>query len=76
MIDAYLNGADLLSAYTMYQVRQSKKAAAKIAKENQVLKQNAASAAKAPVKGVAHSGAGEQEAEDDPFLKGLRSDGW
>lgn len=76
VLTAYLNGAELLPAYAMYQVKQSKKAAAKIQKENQVLKQNAAAAAQAPVKGVANSGASGKGEADDPFLKGLRSDGW
>ena len=43
-------------------------------KENAVLKQNAAAAAKAPVRGVA-AGAGQSASETD-FEKGLFSDPW
>ena len=72
---AYADGADLLSAYSAYRVQASEKAAKSIKKENQILKQNAASAAKAPVKGVSGGGSTNQKKED-PFLKGFDSDNW
>lgn len=76
VLDAYMHGANLPAAYALYQVRQSQKTAEQIKKENQVLKQNAAAAAKAPVKGVASTGVGVKEKGDDPFLRGLNSEGW
>lgn len=76
VLDAYMAGGNLVAAYAMYKLGQSKKAAAKVEKENQVLRQNAASAARSPVKGVANSGAGKKEKTDDPFLKGLLAEDW
>jgi len=75
VMQAYADGADLLSAYSAYRVQASEKAAKSIKKENQILKQNAASAAKAPVKGVSGGGSTNQKKED-PFLKGFDSDNW
>ena len=49
VMTAYENGADLISAYSAFRVRESEKASQTIKKENQILKQNAAIAAKAPV---------------------------
>lgn len=72
---AYSHGADLISAYSAYRVRESEKASKTIKKENQILRQNAASAAKAPVKGVTGGGNTGQKA-DDPFLRGFDSDNW
>lgn len=65
-------GIPLMSAYLAYQAKQSAKTAASLKKENEVLKQNAASAAKAPVKGV--SGGGVAPKKVDPFLAGFDSD--
>lgn len=76
VLDAYLHGANLTNAYTLYRMKQSEKAAEKIKHENQVLKQNAAAAAKAPVKGVSNTGAGAKNKENDPFLQGLNADPW
>lgn len=67
-------GIPLLNAYLAYREKQSAKTAASLKKENEVLKQNAASAAKAPVKGV--SGGGVAPKKVDPFLAGLESDNW
>lgn len=75
VMDAYMNGADMLSAYSAYRVAQSEKAAKSLKKENQVLKQNAASQAKAPVKGVTGGGS-TGGAKEDMFLKGFDSDKW
>lgn len=49
---AAAQGIPLPMAYMAYQQKQSAKTAASLQKENKVLKQNAASAARAPVKGV------------------------
>lgn len=65
----------LLDAYTEYEARQTKAETAKLRKENQILKQNAASAAKAPVKGVTGGGATDTKPKDD-FEMGFDSDDW
>lgn len=72
---AVARGADLLTAYSAYRVREGQKAAASLRKENEVLKQNAASAAKAPVRGVTGGGSTKQKKESD-FLKGFNSEEW
>lgn len=64
----------LLNAYQAYRDKQSAKTAASVAKENKILKQNAASAAKAPVRGV--SGGGVTPKKSDPFEKGFDSVDW
>ena len=71
---AAAKGIPLLTAYLAYRDKQSAQTAASLKKENQVLKQNAASAAKAPVKGV--SGGGVAPKKVDNFLKGFDSDPW
>ena len=48
--------------------------AASLKKENAILKQNAASAAKAPVKGV--TGGGVSPDKVDYFIEGFDSDPW
>ena len=71
---AAAKGVPLLTAYQAYREKQSAKTAATLQKENRVLKQNAASAAKAPVRGV--SGGGVEPKKVDNFLKGFDSDPW
>jgi hypothetical protein len=75
VMTAYANGASLLNAYSAYRAAQSEKAASTLKRENQILKQNAASLAKAPVRGVTGGGATAQP-KDDPFLKGFDADNW
>lgn len=70
---AAANGTNLLTAYLTFKGRQTQKAAASLKRENEVLKHNAASAAKAPVRGVTGGGATNTK-PDDPFLKGLSED--
>lgn len=70
---AAADGTNLLTAYLAYKGAQSQKAAASLKRENEVLKHNAASAAKAPVRGVTGGGATNTK-PDDPFLKGLAED--
>ena len=70
---AAADGANLLTAYLAYKGQQSQKAAASLKRENEVLKHNAASAAKAPVRGITGGGATNTK-PDDPFLKGLSED--
>lgn len=72
---AVSRGADLFTAYTAYRLKESSKAAASLKKENEVLKQNAASAARAPVRGVSGGGDTKQKRESD-FLKGFNSEEW
>lgn len=71
---AVSNGANLLTAYLAYREKQTTKAAASLKKENEVLKQNAASAAKAPVRGVTGGGATNTKPQND-LLKGFDSYG-
>lgn len=72
--DAATKDVSVVTAYFAYQNRVSAKAAASLKKENAILKQNAASAAKAPVKGVTGGGAAPEKV--DYFLKGFDSDPW
>lgn len=72
-------GAPLLSAYIAYRERQSAQAAASLKKENEALKQNAASAAKAPVTGVSGSGTtyGKPKSKFDlDFERGFDAGSW
>ena len=72
---AVSDGANLLTAYIAYREKQNSKAAATLKKENEVLKQNAASAAKAPVKGI--TGGGATNTKPTPgILKGFDDDAW
>lgn len=66
------NPKHLMLAYAEYEMAQQKAEAEKLRKENEVLKQNAASAARAPVSGTSCGGAVDPEPEDD-FLKGFNS---
>ena len=72
---AVSNGANLLTAYLAYRDKQTTKAAASLKKENEVLKQNAASAAKAPVRGVTGGGATNTKPQNN-LLVGFDSDDW
>lgn len=73
VVDAcVVKGKPLVVAYAEYEVAQQKAEADKLRRENEVLKQNAASAARAPVSGVTGGGATTTEPEDD-FMKGFNS---
>lgn len=72
--DAAMRGASLMNAYLAYKTRESDKTAASLKKENAVLKQNAASAAKAPVRGV--TGGGDTHTKKDSFEEGFDSVTW
>lgn len=72
---AAANGTNLLMAYVAYREKQTSKAAASLKRENEVLKQNAASAAKAPVRGVTGGGATNTKPKSD-LLKGFDSVEW
>lgn len=64
----------LIQAYHAYVDKQEKQRSRTVEKENRILKQNAASAAKAPVRGV--SGGGVAPKRSDPFEKGFDSTDW
>lgn len=68
------NGKSLVAAYAEYEVRQAKADAEKYRKENEILRQNAASAKKAPVSGTKGGGSTGVQGEDD-FLRGF-NDGY
>ena len=72
---AAANGANLLTAYVAYRERETSKAAASLKRENEVLKQNAASAAKAPVRGTTGGGATDTKPKNN-LLVGFDSDDW
>ena len=72
---AAANGTNLLTAYLAYREKQTSKAAASLKKENEVLKQNAASAAKAPVRGVTGGGATNTKPQHK-LLDGFDDDTW
>lgn len=68
-------GTPLVNAYIAWKGKQSEQAAATLKRENEVLKQNAASAARAPVRGTTGNGkVGEQR--QNPWLKGFDADEW
>lgn len=69
-----LGGKSLLAAYTEYEAAKSRSEAEKLRTENNIHKQNAANAAKAPVKGVASGGAAKDKSGEDDFLRGFNSD--
>lgn len=68
---AVSKGAPLLVAYLAYREKQSAKTAATLKQENKVLKQNAASAAKAPVRGVTGGGDTATKPKKDIFETGF-----
>lgn len=72
--DCRENGEHLLTAYAKYDRARQTAEAEKIRRENEILKQNAASAAKAPVSGTRGGGPTAVEPEDD-FLRGF-NDGY
>ena len=62
----------LLVAYIEYEAKQQKAEMEKLRRENQIMKQNEASANRAPVKGVRGGGATDTTPEDD-FMRGFNS---
>jgi len=67
------SGSRVIDAYQAYLSQQSSKAAETLKKENKILRQNAANAQKAPVRGV--SGGGVTPQKSDPFSEGFDA-GW
>lgn len=73
------NGIPLTQAYLAWESEASTKTAASLKRENEVLKQNAASAARAPVTGVTGGGAttGKPMSKfESDLMKGFDSDNW
>lgn len=73
--DAITSGKRLLQAYQDYERNSQAKQVQNLVKENQVLKQNAETAQRAPVTGVTGHGI-EGNEPDDPFLEGFNSEAW
>jgi len=69
-----LEGKSLETALTEYKVSQAKKEAERALRENRILKQNAASARRAPVRGLTGGGSTDMEPDDD-FLAGFTAYG-
>lgn len=75
VIQLAASGKSLLAAYLEYEAKQNTAETERLRKENQILKQNAEAAARAPVAGT--TGGGETDTKpSDPFLEGLNSDDW
>lgn len=68
------SGKNLLVAYTEYEATKSHSEAERLRTENNIHKQNAANAAKAPIKGVSIGGAAKDKSGEDDFLRGFNSD--
>lgn len=66
---ACVGGKSLIEAYNEYACRQ-RADAAELRKENRILRQNAATAARAPVRGVTRGGPTDSQPED-AFLRGF-----
>lgn len=71
--DAVENGKPLITAYLDYEAKQNNAELERLRKENQIYKQNAEAAARAPVAGTSGGGATDTKAED-PFLVGFNTD--
>ena len=71
--DCLKNGSGLCAAYAEYEAKRAKAEAEQMRRENEILRQNSAAAAKAPVKGTA-AGCSVKTEGRDPFLEGLLSD--
>ncbi len=70
---ACVDGKSLVEAYNDFARRQRQDAAA-LRRENRILRQNAATAARAPVRGVTGGGSAAPQGED-AFLRGF-NEGW
>jgi hypothetical protein len=62
----------LMAAYYAYEVGQARAETERIRQENEILKQNAANAARAPV-GATHGGGATDTKPEDDFLRGFNS---
>ena len=73
LVSCAKDGVSLQVAYAEYQMRQAQEQAQQLRRENEILKKNAAMAAKAPVKGATLGGDTGAKGKD-PFLVGLLGD--
>lgn len=73
--EAVRNGTPLVQAYARYVTRSASAKAQEAERENKILKQNQAAAAKAPVRGVTGGGKTDTSPADD-FIAGFNSDTW
>lgn len=73
--DVLKNGKPLVQAYAEYAAKKAEAEAESTKRENKILKQNQASAAKAPVSKVSGGGKTDTSSEDD-FLRGFNADSW
>lgn len=73
--DAVSSGKSLLTVYNAYRNKQKAAENAALKKENDVLKQNAHAAERAPVRGVSKGGKTDTKSSD-PFIAGFNSDNW
>lgn len=71
VLQACIGGKPLKEAYEDYAGRQRKEAE-ELRKENRILRENAKTAARSPVRGVTRGGSVQNEPED-PFLRGFNS---
>ena len=67
--EAVMRGADPVSAYTSYRVRQSEAEIAALRRENETLRQNLSNMERTPVRGV--SGGGVKQEPENDFLRGF-----
>ena len=65
----------LLLAYLDYEAKQVQAENERLRRENEIYKQNAATAARSPVRGVSGGGATDTK-PSDPFLDGFNSADW
>ena len=75
VLNAWLGGTGLGEAFAEYERGKSRAETRKLQRENQVLRQNAAAAMRAPVRGLGGGGDTKQEPED-PFLMGFNDEKW
>ena len=75
VLDAWLGGMSLSQAYAQHEAQICRAESWRLARENQVLRQNAEAAGRAPVRGV--NGGGDTRPEpEDPFLSGFNDERW
>lgn len=73
VVRAGAQGTRLTQAFAQFESRQTRAENARLREENRVLRQNAAAAARAPVRGTA---GGAADGPGDPFLDGFDADSW
>ena len=74
VLAAWSGGKNLLTAYSEYEAAESRREAERLRTENNIHKQNAANAAKAPIKSATAGGAPGDSKGEDFFLNGFNAD--